>query len=105
MHCLQVIHNVVRMESSPARYNKSPTISIRDSTNGVFDKRAFGPSRNFFRHSLGICLTETAKRKHALVRLVKTFATIAVFDSAIRTDLDSLFMPSFPPQSAANIAL
>ena len=55
--------------------------------------------------SLGFCLAEAARHRHALLGLVKTFATIAVLILPIRTDLDSLFTPSFPPQSATSIAL
>ena len=70
----------------------------RDSTNRVFVKRGVWPSRNFFRHRLGVCLAEAARHRHAPVGLVKTFATIAIFDSAIMADLDSLITPSFLPQ-------
>ena len=66
---------------------------------------AFGPSRNFFRHSLDACHTEAARHMHVLGGFVKTSATTATFDSAIGTDLDSFFTPSVLPQSGTSLAL
>ena len=48
-------------------------------------------------HSLGVCHTDIARHRHVLGGFVKTATTIALFDSAIRTDLDSLITPFFAP--------
>ena len=60
---------------------------------------AFGPSRNSIRHNLGVCHTDIARHRHVLGGFVKTSTTIALFDSAIRTDLDSLITPFFAPNA------
>ena len=39
------------------------------------------------------------------VGLVETSATVAIFDSAIRTDLDSLITPSLLPQSGTSLQM
>ena len=65
---------------------------------------AFGPSRIFSRHSLCACHTEAARHRHVLGEFVKTSATVAMFDSAIGTDLGSLFRPSLLPQSGTSLA-
>ena len=57
---------------------------------------AFGPPRNSIRHSLGVCHTDNAKHRHVPGGFVKTSTTIAIFNSAIRTDLDALITPFLP---------
>ena len=76
----------------------------RDSANGAFVKRGVWFVADFFRHSLGACHTEAARHRHVPGGFVKTSATVAMFDSAIRTDLDSLFTPSLLPQSGTSFA-
>ena len=65
---------------------------------------AFGPSRNSIRRSLGVCHTDIASHRHVLGGFVKTSTTIAIFESAIRTDLDSLITP-FLPQSRTSLEM
>ena len=60
---------------------------------------AFGPSQNSIRHSLDVCHTEIASHRHFQGGFVKTSATVAISDSAIRTELDRLIRPSLLPQS------
>ena len=60
---------------------------------------AFGPSQNSIRHSLDVCHTEIASHRHFPGGFVKTSATVAISDSAIKTELDRLIRPSLLPQS------
>ena len=55
---------LVRPEESSAR-GRVGTPQMGRLLNG-----AFGPSRNFFRHSLGACYTEAARHRHVLATLV-----------------------------------
>ena len=66
----------------------------RDSTNRAFVKRAFGLSQNLICHNLGVCHAQAARHRHIPGALVKASATLKNRDSAIRTDLHSLFVPS-----------
>ena len=61
---------------------------FRTPQTGRLLNRTFGPSRKVFPSKLG-CL-----HRHGLGGLVKTSVTVARFDSAIRTDLDSLLPTS-----------
>ena len=84
-------------QSSPSLAQNS--LSIGTPQTGRLLNGAFGPSQNFIRHSLDVCHTEIASHRHFPDGFVKTSATVAISDSAIRTDFDRLIRPSLLLQS------
>ena len=76
----------------------------RDTSASSLCSKVLKAARNFICHNLDVCHIE-ARDRHVPGELVKTSATVAIFDFAIRTDLDSLFTPSFLPQSGTSLRL